>query len=88
MDVFGVDLSAGMIAVARRRNPTIPFEIGDMRAIDMPSGSLGGIVCLYAIIHLRRDAVLAVLREMLRVLRPSGRLLLASHGGGRRNTRR
>ncbi len=81
VDVFGVDLSAGMIDVARRLNPMIQFEVGDMRQLDVPSGSLGGIVSLYTIIHLKREAVGVLLREMFRVLRPSGKLLLACHRG-------
>jgi SAM-dependent methyltransferase len=81
IDVFGIDLSPAMIDVARRRSHAIQFVVGDMRNLDLPAGSLGGIVSLYAIIHLRRKAVLGVLREMFRVLRPSGRLLLACHRG-------
>jgi SAM-dependent methyltransferase len=81
IDVFGVDLSPGMIDVARRRNSTIQFKVGDMRTLDMPSESLEGIISLYAIIHLKREAVVDVLREIFRVLQPSGKLLLACHRG-------
>ncbi|CAI4029772.1 UDP-N-acetylglucosamine 1-carboxyvinyltransferase [Nitrospira tepida] len=52
-----------------------------MRALDLPAGSLGGIVAFYSLIHLRRDAVVPVLRDMARVLGKNGRLLVGCHLG-------
>lgn len=52
-----------------------------MLALDLPDSSLAAIVCFYAIIHLQRDDVTRALREMRRVLRPGGLLLLSFHGG-------
>lgn len=81
VQVFGIDLSPRMIDLARRRYPAIPFQVGDMRALDLPAGSLGGIVAFYSLIHLRRDAVVPVLRDMARVLGKNGRLLVGCHLG-------
>jgi len=75
-DVFGVDLSPKMVEEARRANPEIEFEQGDMRALDIPDGSLAGIAALYCIIHIPRAEVAAVLKELKRVLQPGGLLLL------------
>ena len=63
-EIFGIDLSPRMIEVARRRYPAIPFQVGDLRALDLPTDSVRGIVAFYSIIHFRRDAVVPVLREM------------------------
>ncbi len=79
--VSGLDLSEGMIACARQLNPDMPFRQGSMLALDLPADSLGGIVCFYAIIHLRRYEAVAALREFWRVVRPGGYILLAFHGG-------
>jgi len=80
-DTFGIDLSSGMVEQARLNNPGIPFEQGDMRALTLDDDSLGGIVALYSIIHISREDVTAVLRELRRVLQPGGRLLVGFHKG-------
>jgi SAM-dependent methyltransferase len=57
VEIFRIDLSPRMIDVARRRYPAIPFQVGDLRALDLPTDSVRGIVAFYSIIHFRRDAV-------------------------------
>jgi SAM-dependent methyltransferase len=79
--VFGLDLSPQMIEEARRLNPDISFREGNMLALDIPRGSLAGIAAFYAIVNLPRASLAAVFREMARVLRPAGLLLLAFHAG-------
>jgi SAM-dependent methyltransferase len=80
-DVFGLDLSAGMLEEARRLNPDITFRDGNMLALDLADASLAGIAAFYAMVHLPREAVADVFREMARVLKPGGLLLLAFHIG-------
>ena len=81
VSMCGVDLSQEMVKCASRLNPEISFQRGDMRALEIPDASLAGIVCFYTIIHLKRKDVPHALSEMLRVLKPGGRLLLSFHGG-------
>jgi SAM-dependent methyltransferase len=81
MDAFGVDLSPGMVALARRLNPDLRFEQGDMRNLRAGDGAWGGIAAFYSIIHIPRQEVVGVLRELWRVLGPGGSLLLAFHIG-------
>lgn len=81
VDVVGVDLSPGMIAEAKRRYPSIDFQVGDMLDLKMGTGSLGGIVAFYSIIHLRREMLQEAFREMHRVLRPGGLVLTSFHQG-------
>lgn len=79
--VLGVDLSPALIAEAHRLNPDIEFHTGNMLALDLPDGSLGGIAAFYSIIHLPRNRIPDALQEFWRVLRPGGHLLLAFHVG-------
>jgi SAM-dependent methyltransferase len=81
LPVLGLDLSPGMVALARRLTPEVSFHEGDMLALEAEDGAWGGIVAFYAIIHLPADDVPRALREFRRVLRPGGMLLLAVHAG-------
>lgn len=81
VEVFGIDLSPGTVALARELNPALRFECGDMRALSLADASLAGIVAFYSVIHLERAALPQALGEMARVLVPGGTLVLAFHGG-------
>lgn len=78
---FGVDLSPAMVEAARRLNPGLHFEQGDMQALRAPDGTWAGIAAFYSIIHIPRGSVVGTLRELRRVLCPGGLLLLAFHIG-------
>jgi SAM-dependent methyltransferase len=80
--VCGVDLSTAMIERALELNPGIPFQQGDMLALmDVADNSYGGVAAFYSLIHVPRPAVIQALRELKRVLRPGGILLLTFHIG-------
>ena len=81
IEMCGVDLSPEMIKQARHLNPDIPFERGDMLALNLPDAALAGVVCFYAIIHLQREDVTRALKGMNRILKPGGKLLISFHGG-------
>ena len=79
--VFGLDLSPGMLEQARKLNPDISFREGNMMALDIPDGTLAGITAFYAIVNIPRLSLPVIFREMERVLRAGGLLLLAFHAG-------
>src|SRR3989442_9424392 len=81
VDVLGLDISPRMVEVARRLNPGIPFDQGDMQRLHLPDSSLAGAVAFYSMIHLARSVVPRSLDEVMRVLRPGGVALIAVHGG-------
>lgn len=78
-DVIGVDLSPGMIAVARERAPQLSFVEGSMLDLPATDGSWAGAVALYSIIHLTADERAVACREFARAIRPGGGLLVAFH---------
>jgi ubiquinone/menaquinone biosynthesis C-methylase UbiE len=81
LPVFGLDLSPGMLQQARRLNPDIPFREGDMSALNIPTGTLAGISAFYAIVNIPKESLALAFREMSRVLKPGGLLLIAFHVG-------
>ncbi len=52
-----------------------------MRALCAADGTWAGIAAFYSIIHIPRESVVSTLRELRRVLKPNGLLLLAFHIG-------
>ncbi|AXE87840.1 class I SAM-dependent methyltransferase [Streptomyces sp. Go-475] len=81
LSVFGLDLSESMLAIARRENPGLRFVKGSMLELDLPDGSLDGVVSWYSTIHTPLDRLPDVFAEFGRVLRPGGHLLVAFQAG-------
>jgi ubiquinone/menaquinone biosynthesis C-methylase UbiE len=80
-NVFGLDLSPKMLEQARRLNPDISFQLANMTALDLDDGALAGITAFYAIVNIPKENLSSVFREMHRVLKPGGLLLVAFHAG-------
>jgi SAM-dependent methyltransferase len=77
--VRGVDLSPAMATLASARLGGA--AAGDLRALPVRSGSVGGVVAFYTLIHLPRPDLGAGFAEVARVLRPGGRALVTFHEG-------
>lgn len=81
LNTFGVDLSPGMIAIARREFPEWRFEVGSMSELNVGDGSLGGIIAHYSIMHIPDEEVPAVFDGFHRALAEGGHLMLAFQTG-------
>ncbi|MEV5146950.1 class I SAM-dependent methyltransferase [Streptomyces sp. NPDC052727] len=81
VDAFGIDLSPGMIEVARRDHPGLRFELGSMTDLDLNDGSMAGLVAWYSLIHIPDKEIGTVFKHFHRVLQPGGPLLLSFHVG-------
>ena len=82
VEACGVDLSAEMVRHARRLNPAIHFEQGDMLSLaDIADETYGGVAAFYSVIHVPRPRVVDALSELRRVLRRRGALLVTFHIG-------
>lgn len=84
MDAFGIDLSPGMIEVARRDHPGLRFEPGSMTELGLTDRSVAGLIAWYSLIHVPDEEIGSVLAHFHRVLRPGGPLLLSFHVGDER----
>lgn len=79
--IAGVDISAGMLEIARKRavdlGREVDLRIGDAQALEFPDSSFDTVVCTLALCTIPDPR--AAVGEMLRVLRPGGRVLLLEH---------
>lgn len=80
VEVVGIDASPGQLAEARRAFPDHEFQLGDLRALDAPDRSFGGIVSRYSIIHLHPADLGRVFTEWNRVVEPGAPILLSFFG--------
>ena len=74
--VTGIDISSGMIALARKNAPDAEFVTADVMEIDLPAGGFDAIVSFYAVFHISREHHLDLFRRFARWLRPGGLLLV------------
>lgn len=84
LPAFGVDLSPGMVAEARRRHPDLRFDVGTMSPLDLADGSLRGALAWYSLVHTPPEELELYVTEFHRVLAPGGHLLLAFKVGDER----
>ncbi|GII04354.1 class I SAM-dependent methyltransferase [Planobispora takensis] len=76
--VTGVDPAESMIGHARRRAPgNCSYQVGVGQALPVPDASVDVVVSSLAVHHMPVDARGTAVREMFRVLKPGGRLLIA-----------
>ncbi|WP_448073458.1 demethylmenaquinone methyltransferase [Georgenia yuyongxinii] len=74
IDVVPCDFSTGMMAVGKRRRPDLPFVAGDATALPFADETFDAVTISFGL----RNVVDTdrALREMLRVTRPGGRLVV------------
>jgi SAM-dependent methyltransferase len=82
--VTGLDRNEGMLAVARRLRPKIDWRPGDATALPFANASYDVVMSQFALMYFP-DRI-AALGEMVRVLKPGGRLALAVWGPYERAT--
>jgi SAM-dependent methyltransferase len=73
--VVGLDLNSGMLAVARRKAQAIEWRPGRAEALPFDGASFDAVVSQFGLMFFEDRQ--AALREMLRVLRPGGRIAVA-----------
>ncbi len=72
--VVPCDLSTGMLTVGKRRRPDLPFTAGDATALPFADASFDAVTISFGLRNVVDTA--GALREMRRVTRPGGRLVV------------
>jgi ubiquinone/menaquinone biosynthesis C-methylase UbiE len=73
--VLAVDLSPGMLEVARRKHPGIDFRVAEVGLLPLPDGELDAVTSAFGIGHFPYPE--AAVAECLRTLKPGGRIALS-----------
>ncbi|MCW7986872.1 hypothetical protein XF35_16660 [Streptomyces platensis subsp. clarensis] len=81
VSVLGLDVSPGMVEVARAHRPGLDVRVGSMLDLPLGDGELAGVVAFYSLIHLRVEERPLAYAEFARVLQPGGLVLAAFHAG-------
>jgi SAM-dependent methyltransferase len=79
--VTGVDLSPGMIAMARRDHPDLVFTVGSVTELPYRDNQFAGVLLWYSIIHTPPAGLARVFAEVARVVRPAGHVLVGFQSG-------
>jgi ubiquinone/menaquinone biosynthesis C-methylase UbiE len=78
--VTGIDPSPQMLGLARRLAPECTFTVAGAERLPFDDGSFDRVVSCLAVHHIPAHLRAEAVRQMFRVLRPGGRLLLADLG--------
>lgn len=79
--VEGVDLSSGMVAMARRDHPELLFTVASHTDLPYADDQFAGVMLWYSIIHTPPAGQARIFAEATRVLRSGGHLLVAFQSG-------
>lgn len=81
IEVSGIDPVPEFIAGARRSYPESEFQIGQAEHLAAASGTLGGVLAWFSLIHTEPAAIRAPLVEFARATAPGGGLALGFFAG-------
>jgi SAM-dependent methyltransferase len=81
--VTGVDVAAGMVALAARLNPSVPFVVGSAEALPFPDAAFDALIANFVLLHVGRQG--QALAEMRRALAPGGAIGITMWDEGEAN---
>jgi SAM-dependent methyltransferase len=73
---IGVDATFGMLSIARSHRTTAPLIVGLASSLPFSDAAFDGVSDITVVQHIPYELQLKALQEMVRVLRPGGRMIL------------
>jgi SAM-dependent methyltransferase len=80
-DLIGVDISPAMVTVAKKINPSLHFETGNILNLNYADSAFGSAIAFYSIVHFDYAQVKAAFKEIKRILVSDGQFLFSFHTG-------
>ena len=78
-ELHGVDVSPGMLATARRENPTVEYHLGDGRTLPFDDGSFDVAFAICVVHHVPPAQRERFAGELARVVTPGGLAVVFEH---------
>ncbi|MCL4406312.1 MAG: class I SAM-dependent methyltransferase [Patescibacteria group bacterium] len=78
--IIGVDYELDKIKNAMAKSLGLDLRYGDARHLNFPNNKFGGILCYFVLEHMDYQGAKLALKEMWRVLKPGGKLLIVTQG--------
>lgn len=72
----GLDVSANMMAIARRRHERVEFREASATETGYPDNSFDLVYSFHLLMHLDTDTIRQIFHEVYRILRPGGRFII------------
>ena len=79
--VSGIDISTGMLRLARTNNPGLGFAAASLTRLPVADSSAAGVFCWYVLHHVPDEFLGTAIRELARVIASGGSLMLGGHVG-------
>jgi ubiquinone/menaquinone biosynthesis C-methylase UbiE len=80
-DILGVDISPGMVKVAKEMNPQLNFETADMLKLPYRDKTFAAAIAFYSIVHFDDQQISTAFAEIKRILVDKGQFLFSFHIG-------
>lgn len=77
LEIVGIDQSVNMLKEAKRKFPELRVKLGTFLQLPLETGGVDVIVTSYAFHHCNEKEKVLAVKEMVRVLRPGGRIVIA-----------
>jgi len=76
--IFGIDLSANMLAIASISNPSAEFQLMDCRDIGKLGKKYDGIMCGFCLPYLSKEEAIQLIRDAAELLAPGGLIYIST----------
>lgn len=76
--VTGLDASPGLLAIAQQRVPTADVREGDLEVLPFADASFDAVTAVNSVFY--AEDMVAAMRELVRVVRPGGRVVVTAWG--------
>jgi len=80
-DVIGIDLSQGMLNIAKERFKDIDFKIMDMTNIELPKNSFDALFVAYSLFYLPSDKIEGTISGFVELLKEKGKIMFILQEG-------
>ena len=84
LNMIGIDISTEMIQIAKKLNPAITFQTGDVFNLDFKDNSFAGVLAPFLFVNHESKEIRKGIQQIHRVLVPNGLFYLSFHTGGDR----